>query len=260
MKILTSIVAGAVCVGAGLVVGCQSSLVPLRPVERVETWEPLVVTTASAGGMEALTTMGAGTQGAASQVAASGPASGPATQATTGPATQGMRKVVKIVDPNQTARFVYKANYDRIWQEAMQILAQTGFALDRKDYRLGVLTTKALPSSQILEFWKPQQTDANTAMENTVNSQRRTVRVTVAKVPGKPEFYEIGIQVLVERETNPSEKLGGPIFTEGSGFGRSELSLSSDYAPPKPEPAIWVPVGHDPKLEKKLLDQLFDKI
>jgi hypothetical protein len=271
MKNLTAIVAGALFAGLGLVAGCQSSVVPLRPIERIEVWEPMTVTTVAADAPEAAAATEAATQSATqAATSAATPATTraagavsttePATQASTQPATRPGRKVIKIIDPNQTLRFVYKANYDRVWEQALQILAKTGFILDRQDYRLGVLTTRTLPSSQIVEFWKPQQTDSSSAWENTINTQRRMVRITIAKVPHKPEFYEIAIQVLVERETNPSEVLGGPLFAEGSGFGRAAVSLGSDYAPPVPEKEIWIRIGHDPKLEKKLLDLLFDKI
>jgi hypothetical protein len=189
------------------------------------------------------------------------PASQPATQmATTAPATQPGHTVVRMVDPNETARFVYDANYDNVWSQATMLLNKTGFLIDRRDYRLGVITTQPLASSQIIEFWKPQFTSANEGMENTVNRQRRSVRLTISKVPEKPDFYQIGIQVLVERESNPSEQIGGPLFVEGSAFGRNAVTLRSDYATPKVEEGRWNVVGHDPELEAKLIDALFQRI
>ncbi len=178
----------------------------------------------------------------------------------TEPATQPGHMIVKLVDPNQSARFIYNASYDNVWKQALDILTKTGFAMDREDYRLGVMTTHMLPSAQIVEFWKPQQVGAVDALENTINNQRRWVTLRISTVEGKPEFYEIAVQVLVERETNPSEAIGGPIFVEGSGFGRNAITLRSDYAAPKDEPGIWSTVGHDPDLEKKLLDALFKRI
>ena len=56
--------------------------------------------------------------------------------------------VVKVVDPNQTAKFIYKASYDNIWQQGITLLSRCGFSLDRKDYRLGVLMTQPLPSAR----------------------------------------------------------------------------------------------------------------
>ena len=86
------------------------------------------------------------------------------------------------------------------------------------------------------------------------------VRLTISKVPGKPEFYEIGMQVLVERKSNPTEIIGGPLFVEGSGFGRNAITLQSDYAQPRAPGATWYPIGHDPDLERKLIDALFQRI
>jgi uncharacterized lipoprotein len=245
---------------AAVLGGCESNIVPLRPIQRVEVWVP---------------EEGAAPQDpAATLPAADAPATGPAvadaapsaTQtaagepAATAPATQPGRLEVHVVDPNQTARFVYKATYDNVWQQAMRLLRDTGFALDRQDYRLGVLTTQPLPSAQIMEVWRPQLVNAKDAVENTVNSQRRIVRLTISKVPAKPDFYQIAVQVLVERETNPTEEIGGPIFVEGSGFGRNRNTLRSDYAAPTVEASRWVTIGHDPNMEKKLIDTLFDRI
>ena len=209
---------------------CTSHIQPLRPVQQVEEWIPDTASTTA-----------------------------PATTSSQ-PATQPGHVVMKVIDPNQTSRFVYKAGYDNLWQQATSLLNRTGFTLDRQDYRLGVLTTQPLPSPQFVEIWRPQQASVTDAMENTLNNQRRLVRIAISKVPEKPDFYEISIQVLVERETNPSEKIGGPVFIEGSGFGRNAVTLRSDYAAPKDEPGQWVTLGHDPDLEKKLIDELFNRI
>lgn len=222
--------------------------------------------------------------------AAIAPATAPATQESAA-ATQNQdlkdlnlppgHEITQIIDPNQTTRYVYNASYDNIWQQTMLLVARTGFIIDRKDYRQGVITTRSLPSAQFVEFWKPQQTNFNNAMENTINSQRRYLRVTINTVPGQPKFYEIGVQVLVEREVNPTGLLAGPLFIEGSGFGRNAMTLRSDYADAttatpittvtsskktgtteqQPDPnRRWVLLGHDPDLEKKLLNELFDRI
>jgi len=229
-------------VGGG---GCASHIVPLRPVQKAEVWVPDA----------------APQTGPAATAAATAPAPAASTgAAATEPATQPGHLVVKSVDPNQSSRFIYNAGYDNVWKQALGILTQTGFAIDRQDYRLGAITTLALPSTQIVEFWKPQQVNAVDSMENTVNNQRRMVRLTIAPVEGKPEFYEIAIQVLVERETNPGEAIGGPVFVEGSGFGRNAVTLRSDYAAPKDEPGLWTTVGHDPDMERTLLDALFKRI
>lgn len=233
---------------AGLAGGCASHIVPLSPVREVQEWQPDDTATAPA------------TQEAAT-ASAPEPTTTAASAPATAPSTQPGHMVTRMVDPNHTARFVYKATYDTIWQQATLLLTNMGFSLDRRDYRLGVLTTQPLMSSQILEFWKPQMVNASDAMENTINSQRRAVRLTISKVEGKPDFYEIAVQVLVERQNNPSETIGGPIYVEGSGFGRDAITLRSDYATPQaPLVGTWYTLGHDPDMERKILDELFKHI
>ncbi len=233
----------------------------MRPVKRIYVWVPDENPTT----MTATTTAPATTEAAMTQPAMTEPATTTTAPATRTAATQATtrpgRTIVRLFDPNQTSRFIYKANYDNIWRQSLTMFSHAGFLMDRLDYRLGVMSTQSLPSSQILEVWRPQQTNPKNALENTMHMQQRRVRLTIAPVPAKPDFYEIAIQVLVERQANPFEQIGGPIFIEGSGFGRADVALRSDYATPNgDESPIWVVIGHDPDLEKKLLRALFNRI
>ena len=134
-----TIIFGAAWGLVALVLGaCQSTIVPLQPV-----------------GEEAV---------AAAQ-----------TQPATEPGGVGGPQAVRVVDPNQTTRFVYHATYDRVWRESLALFEKLGYRVDRQDYRLGVLTTLPLESPQIVEPWRRDQTDAVNALENTVNDQRRTI-------------------------------------------------------------------------------------
>jgi hypothetical protein len=264
---------------APILAGCESHIVPLRPAQTVEIWvedDPTVPTTEPAtNALAATETAPATLPTVASSEPATAPGTAPATEPATAAATQPADQaqpttrpghhVTRTIDPNQTARYIYNAGYDNVWKQGMAILTEAGFALDRQDYRLGTMTTQPLPSNQIIEFWKPQTTNATNLMENTINDQRRFVRLTISKVEGKPQFYEIAVQVIVERETNPEEIIYGPVFAEGSGFGRNAISLRSDYAttaysPTKVDPGRWNILGHDPDLERKLLEALFKRI
>ncbi|HVS71645.1 MAG TPA: hypothetical protein VHQ47_10365 [Phycisphaerae bacterium] len=226
--------------------GCQSDIRPLRPMEQVAYWQ------SADGTLHPL---------ASTRPAATMAASAPATMASTAPATEPAGHVVmRKVDPNQMTRFVYKADYDNIWKQSIEVLHRLGFMLDRQDYREGILITQPLMSAQVVEPWRPQQVNLKDALENTINSQRRTVRVTIEPVPGKPDFYQIGVQVLVDRQTNPTEQIGGPVFVEGSGFGGNAVALRSDYVPTTPVAPQWVTIGHDPDMEKKIMERLFKRI
>ena len=96
---------------------------------------------------------------AASTEAATQPTTEAAAGAATRPDHRGEHLVVKVIDPNQTtSRYLYHGDYDNIWQQATKLLVEMGFTLDRKDYRLGVLTTQPLPSAQVVEPWKGDTT------------------------------------------------------------------------------------------------------
>ncbi|MGN6368364.1 MAG: hypothetical protein ACTHN5_08905 [Phycisphaerae bacterium] len=254
--------------------GCTSNIQPIQPIRRVEMWVPDAPGTQPATQSASTAPAVATTQIAEGQAIPElapllsstqpfKPTTQPSTEpAATEPAHPGEHLVVKVINPNQTSRYIYHASYDNIWQQAMKLLTDCGFRLDRKDYRLGILTTQPLPSAQFVEPWKPEQTTFKNAMENTINMQQRTVRLSISKVPDKPDFYEIAIEVLVERQNNPIETIGGPVFVEGSGFGRAQVSLRSDYTPAvtKNISPTWYVVGHDPNLEHKLLKELFRHI
>jgi hypothetical protein len=218
---------------AGFLTACESNILPMRP---------LIRTTAAV------------------------PDSQPTPTTTTAPslATQKSKieNPITVTDPNETARLIYNADYDNLWRQSLATLTHAGFLFDRLDYRLGVITTKPLPSPQPIEFWRQDHTSFTNALENTINNQRRTVRITIEPTPHKPDVYRIAIQVAVERQTNPNEDLGGPVFVEGSAFGRATVTLRSDYAAPTKygDAALWVLIGRDPQLEQKLLKSLFTRI
>jgi len=285
---------------AATLVACESTIQPMRPLQRVELWMPddgspaiqlskptLIEPDTHAPSARPTTrptiihpVNASASQPATTQLAVT-TQSAPTTQEaelrsqdTLPPNLPPGHKIVKIIDPNQTSRFVYDATYDNIWQQSLLLVAKLGFAIDRHDYRLGTITTFSLPSAQVVEFWKPSHSGFTNALENTVNSQRRYLRLTISNVQNKPKFYDIAVQVLVERETNTTETLAGPLFIEGSGFGRNTISLRSDYADPtstvnlkkatqEERDAIaprWLILGHDTILEQKIIEQLFDRI
>ena len=186
---------------------------------------------------------------------------GPAPSATQAAATAPEVPPELARNPNETTRLVYRANYEDIFDQAEQVLTDMGFRIDRKDYRLGTISTLPEIAPQIAEPWRPDQVGWTNALENTINQDRWSVTITVRRVAGHPEFLAIGAQVLVERQTNPNEMIGGEAFVEGSGFGRNPLALRSDFSQPGTNQAPqWYLVGHQPGLENKVLNALFKRI
>ena len=247
---------------AGSLAACQSTVVPLRPLQTVEVdAEPETPATATAPATTTTTASTASattaTASATTEAAGAPPA---ATQAVAATAPTKRHKITRTIDPNQTERFVYDATYDHVWQRGMDLLTHIGFRIDRRDYRLGVLTTVPMIGPQFVELWRRDQTGPMQALESTVNNQRHTIRLTIAAVPGKPEYWQIAVQALVERQSNPTEVLGGPIFATNSGFGGNAITLRSDYTGNSTEGDYWTVIGRDPALEKKIVAAWLKKL
>lgn len=234
---------------AGLLAGChtQSTIVPLKEIPAAAT-EPATEVAAT----ESASTQTAGTQ-PATQSAATDEA---VRQSTTQPAP-----LSRVVDPNQTVQSIYGGNYDVMWREAKILLDKLGFRLDRQDYRQGVITTLPLETPNVAEFWAPDRESFKSSLESTLNYYRRTVRLTIEPYNNR-QSYRIAVQVLVERETNPTEQIGGPVHAGAGAFARQESGLRSDFvagsrAELKP---IWYVVGREPGFEKFILKKLLKKI
>ncbi|MEI8196070.1 MAG: hypothetical protein WCI73_09195, partial [Phycisphaerae bacterium] len=123
---------------ATLLGGCSTAIVPLKPITTVEVWvaQPATAPTSQAAESEPATRV-ASTSNADTQAATA-----PSTQLTAATATAPASNLIKrtrVVDPNQTVRYVYRGNYQHIWQEATSLLTHLGYTIDRHDYRLGVL-------------------------------------------------------------------------------------------------------------------------
>lgn len=232
-----------------LMAGCQSAVTPLHaPLGSLTTVdattepspEPVVAPSTQPATQAASTT-----QTAATQVAA--------TQAVPGSGTSR-----RTVDPDRTSRFVYHASYDNIWRQATRLLTYYNYRLDIQDYRRGVLTTLPLGQAQIGEIWRRDAHGLTPALEALINHQKITLRLTINAVPGKPGFYEITAQALVERESNPDETITPA--SEVTAFGANVISSRSDYDAKDVSGSYWTLIGHDRRLERKVLDELFKKI
>lgn len=207
---------------------------------------------------------------AATEPAATEPASQPAStqpglgmnaaeairQSTTQPTT-----LPHVEDPNQTTQSIYGGNYDVMWREARILLSQLGFRLDRQDYRQGVMTTLPLESPNVMEFWAPDREGFKSSLESTVNFYRRTIRVII-EPRNNYQSYRISVQALVERRTNPTEDLKGPVHAGAGAFTRQQSGLRSDFVQGTKEDLApqWYVVGREPGFEEFILKKLLKKI
>ncbi|MGA2233336.1 MAG: hypothetical protein ABSH22_20730 [Tepidisphaeraceae bacterium] len=150
---------------------------------------------------------------------------------------------------------VFCDDYDKLWTACGDTARVELFTLDRQDYREGELTTQPLISKQIFEPWRPDTGDFYSAMQNTLQTIRRTIAFEFEKIPGG---YTVTPKVLVERLymrpnriTNPTQAPGS--FTAGEPTG--VLGGNAENATP-----YWYAIGRDLAMESQLAQSIKQRI
>jgi hypothetical protein len=264
LQSMRGLIAAAGLVALAAMAGCQSAIVPLRDAVPLAAQVPAPARLQGAAATMASTAPATAPAGAAALASQTQPNTQPDTQpetpAASAPAGTSATAPAVASNPNETVRLVYRPSYDQAFAAAEKLLTDMGFRIDRKDYRLGTISTLPRIAPQAVELWRLDQSSVAAALESTINHQRESVTISIRRVVGRPEFYAVGVQVLVERQSNPSEMIIGPVFPQGSGFGSYPLTLRSDYAEPGQSGPEWYLLGHEPSLEKKILDKLLQRI
>jgi hypothetical protein len=179
--------------------------------------------------------------------------------------------------------------YARIFDATVVELRDQGFIINRHDYRFGVITTRPLASPTLLEPWRRQNTTVYQGLESTLNSQRRTVTVTLELVgaststdlapatqPAAPETtvsvnassatppsadstaqvrsYQLRVEVLIERQQHPA--------LHATGSPSAKTLVQPLTAVPRElqdrgiTGAYWEPLTRDPYMEQQLIAQI----
>ncbi len=149
--------------------------------------------------------------------------------------------------------------YRRLFDAALLVLRDAGFTLDRRDYRLGIITTRPLFAPTIFEPWHSRHASAATTFESTFNDQRRLVRVSLPPAqpaddnttePAMADTYQLIVEVQIERRQHGLQRLEGSTDAGqlvGSMRRTEQADTDSDH---------WRPMGRDVALEERLLQQI----
>jgi hypothetical protein len=161
-------------------------------------------------------------------------------------------------------------NFEAAWTASRHVLKRSGFVLDRQDRRDGVITTRAIASAQIFEFWRKDAATLFHHEENTVQTILRAVKVSIHQIDGTDKFG-FDVEVLMARSdrkpvmltsSSQYQRLTGVKFPETVSFS----DLRYDDASPHDQTPIdrrdpWgdvsirtqlVPLGRDSDLEHSL--------
>lgn len=185
----------------------------------------------------------------------------------------GCTRTVQAENPLEIGEDEYHAVFDA----TVRTLRDYRFEVDRQDRRFGVVTTGPLIAASVFEPWHDDNTTAKQVLENTLNHQRRRVRVQLAPagtldaaadgagdeattVPGEglnggDGVYDLFVQVFVERRQHPPRVLNSEVFAGVQLRRRPQLQ----------EPIVteegliesrWRLLGRDHALERRLIAEI----
>lgn len=169
-----------------------------------------------------------------------GPASGPTTAAVVG------------------AKTVTASSFERLWNACAQVARDRHFAIDRRDYRGGVLTTEPLTSAQFFEPWRRDAITFDAVAESSLSTIRRTIRFEFTR--HADGTFSVVPHVLVERYSSAerritSAQLYRSAFRKTTATGSREtdrgVALPTRY---------WYRIGNDPALEKDLAEAVQSRV
>jgi hypothetical protein len=151
-------------------------------------------------------------------------------------------------------------DFDALFEAAKDVVRGYQLAIDRIDYRAGVITSVPEVSKQFFEVWRGDAGTAYEAMANTAGAIRRTIRFEVARNPG--DTFTLVPKVLVERQsiferrvTDVSQyrfAFSGPARAQPA---RTAVALDPDTYQDVPV-KYWYPVGRDLAMEKQVAERV----
>ena len=147
-------------------------------------------------------------------------------------------------------------DFASLWEAAKDAARGHQFALDREDYRAGVITTVPEISKQIFEVWRNDTGTLYDTMANTAGAIRRTIRFEVSRNPdgafaAVPKVLVERLSIFERRVTDVSQyrfAFSGPATVQPA---RTAVTLDPETYPDVPV-KYWYPIGRDTEMEKDL--------
>ena len=152
---------------------------------------------------------------------------------------------------------VTSTDYEKLWQSAERVSHDYLFTIDRRDRRLGLLSTVPNVSPQFFEPWRRELQTASDVAYSSTASYRRTIYWQFGR---DGDAYAVTPKVLIERESFQEQRISGLLSRayfhptpqqEERIYGTREtdqnLILPATY---------WYPVGRDFAFEQKLVEKM----
>jgi len=160
------------------------------------------------------------------------------------------------------------SEYDRVFEEAVEVLRDYRFRVDRRDRRFGVITTEPRTAGSVLEPWAEGNQTFDQALENTIQHQRRIIRIELSRREGgeateaASDRAVADYELLVRAQLQRRQRVTGPLNTAvtssvqrgARGGGRRVVLTERGY-----ESDFWRDVGRDAALERTLIAAILQR-
>jgi len=159
------------------------------------------------------------------------------------------------LDQPVTVRVTAK-NYDELWKACDHVSHRYLFAIDRNDYREGLMTTLPMISKYFTEIWRSDVITASDMANSTLATYRRTVRYEIRRTADNQ--FEAAVKVIVERSTSFERRVTTAIQYRDAFKGfPPNTDFYADDGSKQPE-QTWYAVGRDSALESAIGKKLQD--
>lgn len=141
---------------------------------------------------------------------------------------------------------VEAADYDKLWHACEESLRSRRFALDRMDYRDGVMSSAPLTSKQFWELWRSDVVGTYDIMEGSVGTLRRTIRFELTRNPAGG--CSVAPKVLIERFSSEQQRVTA-VSSFRSAINPGQAASESPVSVRVPSHRLWYALRRDPRLE-----------
>jgi hypothetical protein len=151
-------------------------------------------------------------------------------------------------------------DFDTVWAVSKETARGYLCALDREDYRAGLITTVPLVSKQWFEPWRPDTGTAGDVWANSTATIRRTLRFEIDR-GNEDGTFTITPKVLVEREAVLERRLTSvseyrQIFSGPRATPAVAITASEESDPTLIPTKYWYPIGRDTVMEKQVAERV----
>jgi hypothetical protein len=150
------------------------------------------------------------------------------------------------------------SDFEKLARGTEAILRDYCFAIDRVDYRLGIITTEPLVGAQFFEPWRRDNQTAGDVVKSSLGTRRRTVRVDIAR--NDDGTFTASPRVLLERISSAEQRITNVVAYRGARKPADPRAVprgtkESDQGILIPS-KYWYAIGRDEPLERKLAEEI----